>query len=417
MIITNDFKMNKCKLISYCFLLFCSITMAQVGMPTSEPKGALDLNTTTNTNTYGLVLPTTDNPKQKIRNPNENNNLTRVEGTMIYDSRQDCVRIFQKGSWSNCLCTKGDEGCLDYFPGQGGGLEWLVIGDHGLGKSGDLDHYSGTDNSHFDLERQDLFSTTGIYNKFSQMHIGLSMPYPVWQPAGNHANNFVELNPSFILNPGSYLDKYKVASVSTASLGQGSDQTYSKVDAVIKFGYTDKNIIFISLFGDADRSSPRLFQAYGFRSGFFGQILGSGQEYPLYPYDGDDNILEKDRVDYSNGPYFKFDYPSLGEPGIESILHTPSSHIYVPMASLPVSTPEYPVKVYAVRKNGNDVYAAVFSVGNTYFFDSHSMYGQSIYSINESSGQVEIDKRRKRYKLKNLIRNVVSIALDNYEIN
>lgn len=71
--------------------------MAQVGMPTSEPKGALDLNTTTNTNTYGLVLPTTDNPKQKIRNPNENNNLTRVEGTMIYDSRQDCVRIFQKG--------------------------------------------------------------------------------------------------------------------------------------------------------------------------------------------------------------------------------------------------------------------------------------------------------------------------------
>ncbi len=390
--------------------------MAQVGMPTSEPKGALDLNTTTNTNTYGLVLPTTDNPKQKIRNPNENNNLTRVEGTMIYDSRQDCVRIFQKGSWSNCLCTKGDEGCLDYFPGQGGGLNILVINEHTLGYSAAPADYTGTNNSHYFLELPANFSTTGIYNKFENLLVGRVLPPGDYQKdwgihGTTHNDNFRNIH-QFSNAPTPILKNYRVASVSFAALGFGtSNPADPKGDAIVKFAREDKKILFLTLGGDANAANPGIIKSYGFRDGLLTKIL-MNNDHPILAYDGNN-----DKDDYSNNPYFKYKANSDGNPGIEEIVHSFQPHTYVPFSALPISTAEFPVKIYAIRLGTDGTrYAAIFSVGTTYFFDSPSLYDNTVFRSYNGLGQKEKDGRRKRMKLRNLIYNVVSVALDGYDL-
>jgi len=87
----------------------------QVGIGTSTPRGALDINNPT-TNTHGLVLPTNENP-DNITNPQDNG--TPVEGTVIYDSTNDCIKFFKGTQWSNCLSdSTGGGGSTD--PGTGG---------------------------------------------------------------------------------------------------------------------------------------------------------------------------------------------------------------------------------------------------------------------------------------------------------
>ncbi|REC64048.1 hypothetical protein DRF65_00260 [Chryseobacterium pennae] len=74
-------------------------TGGTVGMGTSNPRGALDINRGT-TNTMGLVLPTNSGP-QNIVNPMGGNVAI---GTTMYDSTLDCVRVFRSSGWSNCVC-------------------------------------------------------------------------------------------------------------------------------------------------------------------------------------------------------------------------------------------------------------------------------------------------------------------------
>lgn len=87
-------------------LLFSKILIqGQVGIGTATPRGALDINQPT-TNTMGLVLPT---------NANVNNIINPlgtgvIPGTIIYDSTNDCVRLYQgTNRWSNCLSDSSCE--------------------------------------------------------------------------------------------------------------------------------------------------------------------------------------------------------------------------------------------------------------------------------------------------------------------
>ncbi|WP_415326265.1 hypothetical protein [Chryseobacterium sp. MMS23-Vi53] len=82
--------------------IICNITLssAQIGIGRANPRGALDINKDDDTNTMGLVLPTNADVNN-ILNPLGGN---VVPGTIIYDSTNDCVRLYKgTGAWSNCL--------------------------------------------------------------------------------------------------------------------------------------------------------------------------------------------------------------------------------------------------------------------------------------------------------------------------
>lgn len=80
-------------------LVSSSLILGQVGIGTSNPRGALDINNPT-TNNLGLVLPTNESTAN-IVNPQGGD---IAEGTIIYDSQLKCVKVFNGNQWSNCLC-------------------------------------------------------------------------------------------------------------------------------------------------------------------------------------------------------------------------------------------------------------------------------------------------------------------------
>ncbi len=95
----NDFKYVISVFIQLSFLLGIN---AQVGIGTNNPRGALDINeSTTNTNTHGLVLPTNSDPAA-IVNPQDDGKP--VPGTVMYDSTRDCIKYYKlSDEWSGCL--------------------------------------------------------------------------------------------------------------------------------------------------------------------------------------------------------------------------------------------------------------------------------------------------------------------------
>lgn len=90
------------KMFTTLFLLFLfSYSKAQVGIGTTTPRGALDINeTTTGTSIHGLVIP--KNNANAIINPQGE---TIVPGTIIFDLEEKCLKYFRKrtNSWSNCI--------------------------------------------------------------------------------------------------------------------------------------------------------------------------------------------------------------------------------------------------------------------------------------------------------------------------
>lgn len=88
----------KRKILFLPLLLLVQTTFAQVGMGTANPRGALDINTPT-TNKHGLVLPTNTNPDE-ISNPQGGNVAI---GTLMFDSTEDCVKVYTSNDWSGCL--------------------------------------------------------------------------------------------------------------------------------------------------------------------------------------------------------------------------------------------------------------------------------------------------------------------------
>ncbi|MDR4953628.1 hypothetical protein REB14_15725 [Chryseobacterium sp. ES2] len=73
----------------------------QVGIGTSTPRGALDINKTKTYN-MGLVLPANTNPTNLI-NPQGG---SVAEGTIMYDSTRKCPRFYNGTVWSECLCDQ-----------------------------------------------------------------------------------------------------------------------------------------------------------------------------------------------------------------------------------------------------------------------------------------------------------------------
>lgn len=88
-------------LLLLCVFCTLNIMSAQVGMGTSKPRGALDINReATNTYDMGLVLPTNTTPNNLI-NPQGG---SVAPGTIMFDSTLNCVRVFKASGWSDCLC-------------------------------------------------------------------------------------------------------------------------------------------------------------------------------------------------------------------------------------------------------------------------------------------------------------------------
>lgn len=81
-------------------LLMFTYAVAQIGIGTDQPRGALDINDkNTNTSPYGLVLPTND--PDNFVNPQTGDEIT--SGTIIYDNVKNCVKIYTGTTWSECI--------------------------------------------------------------------------------------------------------------------------------------------------------------------------------------------------------------------------------------------------------------------------------------------------------------------------
>ncbi|MDL1914123.1 MAG: hypothetical protein FDW93_06350 [Bergeyella sp.] len=99
--------MNK-KICLLILIFFMGIMFSQVGIDTANPRGALDINKGEN-HTMGLVLPTNPDPEKNIVNPTGDD---VAPGTVVYDSRLNCVRVYRHNSsehgdtWSECLSEK-----------------------------------------------------------------------------------------------------------------------------------------------------------------------------------------------------------------------------------------------------------------------------------------------------------------------
>jgi|GEM_PF-3988176 len=96
------------KILSLSILSISCFASAQVGIGTTTPRGALDINNPTIFN-MALVLPT---------NPDVNNMINPqggsvVEGSIMYDSTLDCIRLYQQNNgngtpgWSTCIGAGG----------------------------------------------------------------------------------------------------------------------------------------------------------------------------------------------------------------------------------------------------------------------------------------------------------------------
>ncbi|SHK45617.1 hypothetical protein SAMN05443634_10133 [Chishuiella changwenlii] len=108
------------KILLFLVLHLSYLSFSQVGIGTTTPRGALDINNPT-TAIFGLVLPTNDSPDNMI-NPQGGN---IAFGTIMYDSKDDCIRYYQTNTandsiekWSSCILKATDRNAfkLNYIP-------------------------------------------------------------------------------------------------------------------------------------------------------------------------------------------------------------------------------------------------------------------------------------------------------------
>lgn len=84
------------------FLLSCNLCLfAQIGIGSENPRGALDINSPTES-LGGLVLPSNEN-SSNIKNPLDGGDP--VNGTIFYDIQNSCIKLYKNnGTWSECFC-------------------------------------------------------------------------------------------------------------------------------------------------------------------------------------------------------------------------------------------------------------------------------------------------------------------------
>jgi len=92
-------KLKKCSMSIVLGFFFCFSAYAQVGINTTNPKGALDVTTINNT---GLVLPRVT----AIEIVTDGNGNPPVNGTTVYDMSRNTTCFYQNGSWV-CIGVDG----------------------------------------------------------------------------------------------------------------------------------------------------------------------------------------------------------------------------------------------------------------------------------------------------------------------
>lgn len=145
------------KTILLTLLLSKIILHGQIGIGTAIPRGALDINRPT-TNTMGLVLPTNANVNNII-NPL---GTSVVPGTIIYDSTNDCVRLYQgTNKWSNCL---SDSSCATIVLDCSGATHtgMLTSGTAASANVFTIISYTGGDGSSYNAQSIGSTGVTGL---------------------------------------------------------------------------------------------------------------------------------------------------------------------------------------------------------------------------------------------------------------
>jgi uncharacterized protein (TIGR02145 family) len=87
--------MKKINILFALALLLNTISFAQVGIGTTDPKGALDVVSTNS----GLVLPRVANTSVVV-NPNGG---AIENGTMVFDVSEKCFKGYANGAWTDCF--------------------------------------------------------------------------------------------------------------------------------------------------------------------------------------------------------------------------------------------------------------------------------------------------------------------------
>lgn len=88
-------------IIFYSLFVLCSIvTYGQVGINTNTPQGILHIQNTTQD--LGMVIPIVDSA-EVTKTPSGS---VPVDATVVYDSVNQCIRIKNIASWSDCLLDK-----------------------------------------------------------------------------------------------------------------------------------------------------------------------------------------------------------------------------------------------------------------------------------------------------------------------
>lgn len=88
-------------LFTLSFLCLSLYSFGQVGIGTTTPRGALDINSPTES-IGGLILPSNEN-SSNIKNPQDGGNP--IAGTVFYDIQNSCIRLYKNNdTWSECFC-------------------------------------------------------------------------------------------------------------------------------------------------------------------------------------------------------------------------------------------------------------------------------------------------------------------------
>lgn len=85
------------------FALISQCVFSQVGIGNTNPKGALDLRGNI-TKDLGLVLPETSN----VNNVKTPDGTAVLEGTVVWDNQEKCMKFKTPTAWSKCIPTKDD---------------------------------------------------------------------------------------------------------------------------------------------------------------------------------------------------------------------------------------------------------------------------------------------------------------------
>lgn len=160
--------MNKCLKQILLAVLLSNFYYSQIGIGNSNPKGILDLNRDDGKSQLGLVL-----PREEL------SSLSNIyKGTLIYDLNDECLRIRNASSWSdcthkskeliingNCFYFKNIYYCLESVDG----IFWL---DRNIGALG----IDGQNSGYFQYGRsgdghQNMISSTINYESLSNKPI------------------------------------------------------------------------------------------------------------------------------------------------------------------------------------------------------------------------------------------------------